>query len=108
MLFSQVEEEMVDTFINEEIPKPYQDIYRKRLQEGKDDSLEGQILSVADKIDLLYETFGEIQNVIRKIVFEIYEHSLETIMQFRSFKFSTRFYRSRYTGNAYGKLYSSC
>ena len=82
MLFSQVEEEMVDTFINEEIPKPYQDIYRKRLQEGKDDSLEGQILSVADKIDLLYETFGEIQNVIRKIVFEIYEHSLETIMQF--------------------------
>ena len=61
MLFSQVEEEMVDTFINEEIPKPYQDIYRKRLQEGKDDSLEGQILSVADKIDLLYETFGEIQ-----------------------------------------------
>ena len=68
MLFSQVEEEMVDTFINEEIPKPYQDIYRKRLQEGKDDSLEGQILSVADKIDLLYETFGE--------------HSLETIMQF--------------------------
>ena len=35
MLFSQVEEEMVDTFINEEIPKPYQDIYRKRLQEEK-------------------------------------------------------------------------
>ena len=36
-------------------------MYRERLQEGKDDSLEGQILSVADKIDLLYETFGEIQ-----------------------------------------------
>ena len=52
---------MVDHFINEEIPEAYQDIYRERLQEGKDDSLEGQILSVADKIDLLYETFGEIQ-----------------------------------------------
>ena len=83
MLFSQVEEEMVDTFINEEIPKPYQDIYRKRLQEGKDDSLEGQILSVADKIDLLYETFGEIQKRNPEdLFFEIYEHSLETIMQF--------------------------
>ena len=55
---------MVDHFINEEIPEQYQSIYRERLQEGKDDSLEGQILSVADKIDLLYETFGEIQNVI--------------------------------------------
>lgn len=82
-LFSQVEEEMVDHFINEEIPEPYQDIYRKRLQEGKDDSLEGQILSVADKIDLLYETFGEIQKRNPEpLFFEIYEMSLETIMQF--------------------------
>ena len=79
MLFSQVEQDMVDTFINEEIP----DIYRERLQEGKDDSLEGQILSVADKIDLLYETFGEIQKRNPEdLFFEIYEHSLETIMQF--------------------------
>lgn len=83
MLFSQVEEEMVNTFINEEIPEAYQDIYRKRLQEGKDDSLEGQILSVADKIDLLYETFGEIQKRNpESLFFEIYENSLETIIQF--------------------------
>ncbi|MDT0737694.1 YfbR-like 5'-deoxynucleotidase [Staphylococcus haemolyticus] len=83
MLFSQVEQDMVDTFINEEIPEPYKDIYRERLQEGKDDSLECQILSVADKIDLLYETFGEIQKRNPEdLFFEIYEHSLETIMQF--------------------------
>ncbi|MDU2097440.1 MAG: YfbR-like 5'-deoxynucleotidase [Staphylococcus sp.] len=83
MLFSQVEQDMVDTFINEEIPEPYKDIYRERLQEGKDDSLEGQFLSVADKIDLLYETFGEIQKRNPEdLFFEIYEHSLETIMQF--------------------------
>ncbi|MEN2036858.1 YfbR-like 5'-deoxynucleotidase [Staphylococcus haemolyticus] len=83
MLFSQVEQDMVDTFINEEIPEPYKDIYRERLQEGKDDSLEGQILFVADKIDLLYETFGEIQKRNPEdLFFEIYEHSLETIMQF--------------------------
>lgn len=83
MLFSQVEEEIVNTFVNEEIPEPYQDIYRQRLQEGKDDSLEGQILAVADKIDLLYETFGEIQKRNPEpLFFEIYENSLETIIQF--------------------------
>ncbi|MCG3401785.1 HD domain-containing protein [Staphylococcus massiliensis] len=82
-LFSQVEEEMVETFIKEEIPEQYQEIYRERLQEGKDDSIEGQILSVADKIDLLYETFEEIQKRNPEpLFFEIYEMSLETIMQF--------------------------
>lgn len=82
-LFSQVEEEMVDTFISEEIPEHFQNICRERLQEGKDDSLEGQILSVADKIDLLYETLGEIQKRNPEpLFFEIYEMSLETIMQF--------------------------
>ena len=55
-LFSQVEERNGrGTFIEEEIPLQYRDVYKQRLQEGKDDSLEGQILSVADKIDLLYE-----------------------------------------------------
>ncbi|WP_353422067.1 HD domain-containing protein [Staphylococcus simulans] len=82
-LFSQVEEEMVDNFIREEFPEKYQDVYRERLQEGKDDSLEGQILAVADKIDLLYETFGEIQKRNPdSLFFEIYEMSLETIIQF--------------------------
>lgn len=83
ILFSQVEEEMVENFIKEEIPEQYRDIYRQRLQEGKDDSLEGQVLAVADKIDLLYETFGEIQKRNPEpLFFEIYEMSLETIMQF--------------------------
>ena len=83
MLFSQVEEEMVENFIKEEIPEQYRDIYRQRLQEGKDDSLEGQVLAVADKIDLLYETFGEIQKRNPEpLFFEIYEMSLETIIQF--------------------------
>lgn len=83
MLFSQVEEEMVENFIKEEIPEQYRDIYRQRLQEGKDDSLEWQVLAVADKIDLLYETFGEIQKRNPEpLFFEIYEMSLETIMQF--------------------------
>ena len=47
------------------------------------------------------------KNVIRKIIFEIYEHSLETIMQFDRLS-SVQDFIDRYTGNAYGKLYSSC
>ena len=64
-------------------PPEYHDIYLKRLREGKDGSLEGQILSVADKIDLLYESFGEIQKRNPEpLFFEIYEMSLLTIRKF--------------------------
>ena len=56
-MLSTVEEKMTDTFIEEEIPESFQPIYRRRLADGKDDSLEGQLLAIADKIDLLYESF---------------------------------------------------
>lgn len=51
---------MTEEFISQEIPKEFQDIYRRRLFEGKDDTIEGEILSIADKVDLLYESFEEI------------------------------------------------
>ena len=35
MLFSQVEEEMVENFIKEEIPEQYRDIYRQRFKKVK-------------------------------------------------------------------------
>lgn len=83
MLFKEVEESMTTRFIKEEFPPEYHDIYLKRLREGKDESLEGQILSVADKIDLLYESFGEIQKRNPEpLFFEIYEMSLLTIRKF--------------------------
>src|SRR5690606_13385382 len=59
-LFNEVEEEMTKKFVEKEIPTEFQHIYLERLKEGKDETLEGRILSVADKIDLLYESFGEI------------------------------------------------
>ena len=59
------EEKMTDTFIEEEIPESFQPIYRRRLADGKDDSLEGQLLAIADKIDLLYESFEEISKAIQ-------------------------------------------
>jgi putative hydrolases of HD superfamily len=83
-LFNEVEEEMITKFIDQEFPEEYQDIYRERFKEGKDSTLEGRILSVADKIDLLYESFGEIQKGNPEPLFlEIYEEALATILKFR-------------------------
>lgn len=81
---ANVEESMTQHFIEEEIPKEFQEIYFERLKEGKDDTLEGKILSVADKVDLLYESFGEIQKGNPESLFtQIYEESLDTILGFK-------------------------
>ncbi|MBM6615678.1 HD domain-containing protein [Desemzia sp. RIT804] len=80
---ANVEEKMAKNFIETVIPKEFQEVYVNRMKEGKDESLEGQILAVADKIDLLYESFGEIQKGNPEPVFdEIYEESLSTIVQY--------------------------
>lgn len=82
-LFSQVEETMTRKFIEQEIPEEFQAVYRRRFGEGKDETIEGKILAVADKIDLLYESFGEIQKGNPEPLFlEIYEEALSTIWQF--------------------------
>ena len=58
---AEVEARMTQNFIKNEVPEFLQDRYARRLAEGKDETLEGQILSIADKVDLLYESFGEIE-----------------------------------------------
>lgn len=81
---AEVEESMTLHFIKEEMPERFQKAYQARLKEGKDDTLEGKILSVADKIDLLYESFGEIQKGNPEELFtDIYRESLATILQFK-------------------------
>jgi len=81
---AKVEESMTAQFIHTEIPEEFQEIYAERLKEGKDETLEGQILSVADKVDLLYESFGEIQKGNPENLFtEIFEESLTTILLFK-------------------------
>ncbi len=83
-LLSQVEETMTKKFIEEEIPPEFQSIYELRFSEGKDESIEGKILAVADKIDLLYESFGEIQKGNPEPLFpEIYEEALATIVHYQ-------------------------
>ena len=84
-MLADVEATMTENFIKNEIPRDFQDRYRRRLSEGKDETLEGQILSVADKIDLLYAGFCEIEKGNPEQVFlDIYSESLSTILQFRN------------------------
>lgn len=83
-LFNQVEEQMTRKFVEREFPEQYKEVYLQRFKEGKDDTLEGKILSVADKVDLLYESFGEIQKGNPEPLFlEIYQEALTTIVQFK-------------------------
>lgn len=85
IMLANVEDSMKDNFVKNEIPAEFQVAYERRLSEGKDETLEGQILSVSDKIDLLYESFGEIQKGNPESVYtEIYKESLQTIVEFKS------------------------
>ena len=82
-MLAKVDDSLTDNFIETEIPPEFRQAYRRRFSEGKDDSLEGRILSVADKIDLMYESFGEIQKGNPEPVYmDIYRSSLESIMEF--------------------------
>ncbi|MEC0171511.1 YfbR-like 5'-deoxynucleotidase [Paenibacillus graminis] len=60
-LIQQVEEGMIDNFIKEHIPEEFKSIFYQQLREGKDESVEGLILEVADKMDQVYEAFAELQ-----------------------------------------------
>ncbi|MFC6315652.1 YfbR-like 5'-deoxynucleotidase [Lapidilactobacillus achengensis] len=81
---AEVEARMTQNFIKNEVPEFLQDRYARRLAEGKDETLEGQILSIADKVDLLYESFGEIEKGNPQSVFlDIFRESLTTILLFR-------------------------
>ncbi len=93
-MLADVEESLADNFVRAEIPAEYREAYHRRLGEGKDDTLEGRILSVADKIDLLYEAFGELQKGNPESVYsEIYKESLETIYAFRDMPSTDYFIR---------------
>ena len=84
-MLANVESSLTANFIKNEIPDFLQERYQRRLSEGKDETLEGQLLAVADKIDLLYESFGEIEKGNPENAFlEILAESLKTIMQYQN------------------------
>lgn len=61
LLIQQVEEGMVHQFVEERIPEEFKETFHRQLREGKDDTVEGLILEVADKMDQVYEAFAELQ-----------------------------------------------
>ncbi|MDU0202546.1 YfbR-like 5'-deoxynucleotidase [Paenibacillus sp. MAH-36] len=61
LLIQKVEEGMVYNFIEEQIPEEFKEIFHNQLREGKDHSIEGLILEVADKMDQVYEAFAELK-----------------------------------------------
>lgn len=82
-MLSIVEEKMTEEFILQEIPTEFQEIYRRRLFEGKDQTVEGEILAIADKIDLLYESFEEIvKSNPEEVYMDMFIESVQTIQSF--------------------------
>lgn len=83
-LIQQVEEGMIEHFIEEHIPEEFKGIFRRQLREGKDGSVEGLILEVADKMDQVYEAFAELQrgNTEKEFV-TMYRQALIKIKQIK-------------------------
>lgn len=91
-MLQTVEEKMTEEFITQEIPEEFQDIYRRRLFEGKDDTVEGELLAIADKVDLLYESFEEIvKSNPEEVYMSMFIESVQTIQSY-SHRASVRYF----------------
>lgn len=71
-----IEEEVTDEHLLAYMEEPYKSTYKKLLFDGKDQSLEGQILKAADYIDAIIECINEI-NLENCVPFE---EKYETIL----------------------------
>lgn len=56
-----IEKELAEETFFSQMEQPYKDLYRNLLFDGKDDSVEGQILRAADNIDALMECIFEVK-----------------------------------------------
>ena len=60
-MIAKVEEGMMEKFILREIPEEFQEVFFDRMKEGKDATIEGRLLEMADKLDQFYESFAELK-----------------------------------------------
>lgn len=60
-MIAKVEEGMMEKFIIREIPEEFQQVFFERMKEGKDGTIEGRLLELADKLDQFYESFNEMK-----------------------------------------------
>jgi putative hydrolase of HD superfamily len=81
LMLSHVEEKMMEKFILDEIPTEFQPIFFDRMKEGKDETIEGRLLELADKLDQVYEAFAELQRGNTDVEFlKMYENALKKIL----------------------------
>lgn len=80
-MLSHVEEKMMEKFILDEIPEEFQPVFFDRMKEGKDETIEGRLLELADKLDQVYEAFAELQRGNTDIEFlKMYDNALRKIV----------------------------
>ncbi|MET3575070.1 YfbR-like 5'-deoxynucleotidase [Bhargavaea ullalensis] len=80
-MLATVEEKMMEKFIHREIPGEFQDIFFHRMKEGKDGTLEGRLLELADKLDQFYEAYAELKRGNTEPDFvQMYEIALKKIL----------------------------
>ena len=61
--------------------KNFKPVFFDRMKEGKDDTIEGRLLELADKLDQVYEAFAELQRGNTDIEFvNMYETALRKIL----------------------------
>lgn len=80
-MLAHVEEKMMEKFILEEIPEDFQEIFFHRMKEGKDGTVEGRLLELADKLDQFYEAFAELKrgNTDKEFIY-MYQIALSKIL----------------------------
>jgi putative hydrolase of HD superfamily len=80
-MIAHVEEKMMEKFIVDEIPKEFQQVFFERMKEGKDNTKEGLLLELADKLDQFYESFTEMKRGNAEIDFVVmYQSALKKIL----------------------------
>lgn len=80
-MLTHVEEKMMEKFIIDEIPEEFQPTFFDRMKEGKDHTIEGRLLELADKLDQVYEAFAELQRGNTDYEFvKMYEIALRKIL----------------------------
>ena len=81
-MIAHVEDKMVEDFITREIPDDFKTVFKDRLKEGKDATIEGQLLEFADKLDQFYESFAELKRGNNDPEFiNMYQQALKRILK---------------------------
>ena len=93
-MLAHVEDKMMEKFILEEIPADLQEVFFHRMKEGKDGSIEGRLLELADKLDQFYEAFAELKrgNTDKEFI-HMYQIALSKILDMPLVE-SVRYFRN--------------